>query len=539
MKKIFLVISAAALMFVGCKKENPAPTTSFVLTDAMIQVNGLTEDCLTVVNAAAKTVTIEVAYADKVQLKALDVRFTELPSGVKADNFTFDFSTGATKTVKFTEGEASVEYVFSASAAQPEPKLVSATLNGVAVAGGTAKLKGSADLTKVEFKFEVSPAGTKVLVGQNEIKDGDEIDFSDKLNGVTFTLKCEDVEKTENIKVVTTGISSIERVWGHYVKPETTTDDWYGTAVDASGWERNITMDDKYVYMVKAGGPGVYAINIADGTVAKKLSVEDYVKGGVHSSSSAQVMNNGTSSVLLVSNMVNAANSILRIHAWDDIDSKPRQVLAYTLTEAHRFGDKFTVEGNWQKGRIIFYDYTSATERCAAVFTVNAGVIEPKPEIVKLGAISGNNIAGLYKFSDTEYIWAGTGAYPIVYGVSGSTFTSKYVCNDGARFSQPVLDVNFFTFNEQKYMVYARLLNAYQDGAIRFQEINYDTLAESMEKIDTSTDRQLGLGDPEKQGVTAIKNGNGCGACAVREINGEIYVAGCVMGAGVSVFKVK
>lgn len=109
MKKIFLVISAAALMFVGCKKENPAPTTSFVLTDAMIQVNGLTEDCLTVVNAAAKTVTIEVAYADKVQLKALDVRFTELPSGVKADNFTFDFSTGATKTVKFTEGEASVE----------------------------------------------------------------------------------------------------------------------------------------------------------------------------------------------------------------------------------------------------------------------------------------------------------------------------------------------------------------------------------------------------------------------------------------------
>ena len=436
MKKIFLVISAAALMFVGCKKENPAPTTSFVLTDAMIQVNGLTEDCLTVVNAAAKTVTIEVAYADKVQLKALDVRFTELPSGVKADNFTFDFSTGATKTVKFTEGEASVEYVFSASAAQPEPKLVSATLNGVAVAGGTAKLKGSADLTKVELKFEVSPAGTKVLVGQNEIKDGDEIDFSDKLNGVTFTLKCEDIEKTENIKVVTTGISSIERVWGHYVKPETTTDDWYGTAVAASGWERNITMDDKYVYMVKAGGPGVYAINIADGTVAKELSVEDYVKGGVHSSSSAQVMNNGTSSVLLVSNMVNAANSILRIHAWDDIDSKPRQVLAYTLTEAHRFGDKFTVEGDWQKGRIIFYDYTSATERCAAVFTVNAGVIEPKPEIVKLGAISGNNIAGLYKFSDTEYIWAGTGAYPIVYGVSGSTFTSKYVCNDGARFSQ-------------------------------------------------------------------------------------------------------
>lgn len=354
MKKIFLVISAAALMFVGCKKENPAPTTSFVLTDAMIQVNGLTEDCLTVVNAAAKTVTIEVAYADKVQLKALDVRFTELPSGVKADNFTFDFSTGATKTVKFTEGEASVEYVFSASAAQPEPKLVSATLNGVAVAGGTAKLKGSADLTKVEFKFEVSPAGTKVLVGQNEIKDGDEIDFSDKLNGVTFTLKCEDVEKTENIKVVTTGISSIERVWGHYVKPETTTDDWYGTAVDASGWERNITMDDKYVYMVKAGGPGVYAINIADGTVAKELSVEDYVKGGVHSSSSAQVMNNGTSSVLLVSNMVNAANSILRIHAWDDIDSKPRQVLAYTLTEAHRFGDKFTVEGDWQKGPSSF-----------------------------------------------------------------------------------------------------------------------------------------------------------------------------------------
>ena len=555
-------MSAALVLFAACEPA-PTPEVSFTLTNDNVEVAGLTADALVVVDAAAKTAAIEVAYADKAQLQALQVNFVGIPSDVTVENFTFDFSTGATKEVAVSQNGATDTYVFSATCASPEPKFVTMSLvpskltkdeSGAevyvpagaeaAVAGGTAKLKGSANLSVVAFNYTVSPANTKVLVDGQEIASGAILDFSDKVNGVTFTLKCEEVEETANVKVVTTGFSSIERVWGKYVKPVTTDANWYdleATGIGGAGNYRNVAMDAKYVYLPKAGGPEVAVIDAKTGDFVKKLDVTG-IEGGTHTTSSVQLADNNGSSVVLVANLAMNANAHLKVYAWSDLDKAPAVALDYTITEAFRFGDKFQFEGTWAKGRLIFVSFSGNADRTAAIFDVKNGVVNAEPTLVKIGTVakSGNSICGLYKYSDTEYMWAGSGDLFATYSASGTTFTQNYQCADGGSFSHPMHDVHFITYNEQKYAVYARLLNSYCDGAVRFMELNGDSLLSSMQNADVTTDKQVALGDPTEPFVTADKNANGCGACDVYQAaDGTTYVVGFVTGAGLSMFQLK
>ena len=555
-------MSAALVLFAACEPA-PTPEVSFTLTNDNVEVAGLSADYLVVVDAAAKTAAIEVAYADKDQLQALQVNFVGVPSDVTVENFTFDFSTGATKEVAVSQNGATDTYVFSATCASPEPKFVTMSLvpskkttndageevyvaagAEAAVAGGTAKLKGSANLSVVAFNYTVSPANTKVLVDGQEIASGAIVDFSDKVNGVTFTLKCEDVEETANVKVVTTGFSSIERVWGKYVKPVTTDANWYdleATGIGGAGNYRNVAMDAKYVYLPKAGGPEVAVIDAKTGDFVKKLDVTG-IEGGTHTTSSVQLADNNGSSVVLVANLAMNANAHLKVYAWSDLDKAPAVALDYTITEAFRFGDKFQFEGTWAEGRLIFVSYNGNADRTAAIFDVKNGVVNAEPTLVKIGTVakSGNSICGLYKYSDTEYMWAGSGDLFATYSASGTTFTQNYQCADGGSFSHPMHDVHFITYNEQKYAVYARLLNSYCDGAVRFMELNGDSLLSSMQNADVTTDKQVALGDPTEPFVTADKNANGCGACDVYQAaDGTTYVVGFVTGAGLSMFQLK
>ena len=561
MKKIFAALSAALVLFAACEPQE-TPTVSFALTSDNVEVAGLTADALVVVDAAAKTAAIEVAYADKAQLAALEVNFVGIPSDVTVENFSFDFSAGATKEVAVSQNGATDTYVFSASYASPEPKFVTMSLvpskkttdeNGeevyvaagaeAAVAGGTAKLKGSANLKVVAFNYTVSPADTKVLVDGQEIASGAILDFSDKMNGLTFTLECDGVQESANVKVVTTGFSSIERVWGRYIKPETTEANWFGEPVAAENGStyRYAAMDGKYVYLPKAGGPEVNVIDAMTGNFVKQLDVTG-IDGGVHKTSSVQVADNNGSSVVLVANLVNAKDSHLKVYAWSNLDAAPAVALDYVLPEAYRFGDKFQFEGTWAEGRLVFVSYAGAADRPVAFFDVKNGVVNAEPTIVNIGEVGnkGNSISGLYKYSDTEYMWAGTGALFATYNVSGNTFTQSYVCTDGGSYSHPMHDVHFITYNEQKYAIYCRLLNGYQDAAVRFMELNAETLKASVESADVTTDKQVALGDPEKEYVTALKNGNGCGTCDVYvAADGTVYVLGYAPGAGMSMFKLK
>lgn len=549
MKKLFCLLTVSALFFSACtEKDEPAPSLGFALTNEMIQVEGLSQDYIVVVDNQAKTVEIEVAYEDAAELAALTVNIVDLPEGASASpaTSTFNYSDGATQAITLSNNGANVTFTVSATVGDPNPHFISATLNSVPATDGTAKMSGATDLTAVVFEYEVSPAETKVFVGDTEVASGDPVDFSDKINGVTFTLKCGEISNTENIKVVTTGIGSVERVWGHYVQPKNTTDDWFGTKVAATGWERTIDMDDNYIYMGRAANDankGCYAISISDPSNVIEMKTNYAAVGGVHQTSCARVIDNNGSSMVLLCNMANAKDSHLYVYAYSSVDAEPQTVLDWVYPDAIRLGDRFTVEGDWQSGRLIFFNWQATTPRNAYVFNISNGKINATPEIINLDTTLGNlgQIGCLYRYSSTEYMWAGVGgvdAYPSVYSVNGNTFTQSLKLSNELGFTYPMHGIGFFTFNGQNYMSFVRLENSFKDATLRIMELNYDTLKESIEKNNISTNVYVqGLGDPDEYGITAGSNGNGLGDAVVREINGEIYIAAMAQGAGVSLFK--
>ena len=558
MKKILFAFAAAVALFASCNQNDDTPVVEFALTDQMVAVgNENVSDANIIVDGT--NVYIEIPYENKAELAALEVIFENLPEGVAVEDLTFDFSQGATTQVTFTKQSTDFVYTVSAVAAQPNPRFskVELTYAGAdaasleddvtSVAGSdlVVKFKSGTALNALKLAYEVLPAGTKVYKDGVEVAQNAVIDFS-ATDGVKFTLKCETVEKEYTVKAVTTGISTITRLWGRYGKPETVEANWYDletTGIGGLGNYRNVAMDANYVYMPKAGGPEVNVINAKTGEFVKQLNV-DGIAGGVHQTSAVQVADNAGSSVVLVSNLVNAKDSHLKVYAWTDLNAAPTVALDYVLPDAYRFGDKFQLEGNWTSGRLVFVSYAGTADRPVAIFDINAGVINPEPTIVKIGNVAkaGTSIGGLYRYSDTEYVWAGTGDLLVTYNVANGAFTQNYVCADGGRFSHPMHDLNFFTFNDQNYVAYARLLNRYYDGAIRFQEVNSATIAETMTSVDTSKDKQFILGDPDpkKPYVTAESNGNGCAGCDVYQAaDGTTYVVGLVTGSGLSVFELK
>ena len=528
------------LSLLACKREDPV--FSLTLSNANVKVSNLSQDYLVQVDNNAKTIYIEVDYLDKAELSALAVEIVGLPADAAANpaKSTFNYASGATQKVKITQGVTSAEYAISAAAAAPQPHFVSVKLNGVDVVDGSAKLKGSADLTTVSVEFVVSPANTIVKVGGEVIASATEeapnaIDFSDKLNGVKFTLVCDDVTKEETIKVVTTGINKVNRLWGRYVKPVTDgADAWWSEVIPASDQSmRTMAMDDKYIYLAKTNKT-LYAVSITDPTKTKAMDMGDYAAGGVFGSCALASMEDGNGGyVTLLSNMVNSTASEFVIWKWDSVDGKPTKVLSYHLPEAARIGDQMSVEGTWKDGKIRFHDFTS--QQAAYVFTVSNGVINTTATKVSYDAKQGNWSA-IYKYDDTQYIGGGPGAKSRLFTISGSTATTQLEL-PGAYFGTPLHGIRFFTFNEQEYMSYVVLRNSYQDGQLRITELNGETLKASLETPGATW--RFGLGDPVENDITAEKNGNGLGNSILRTIGGKIYISAYVPGAGLSVFTIE
>ena len=223
MKKItFFAALAAAAAVLSCnpdeKPNDQKPEeVKFSLSENNIQISGLEKEYVVNVDNAKAAVDIYADYLDADNIKALDISFTGLEEGVTvAYEQVFNYAQGSQK-VTFTKKEKEFVYSFSVTLGEPSPEFTSLSVAGVAVAGGEVKLSSAVKLAECVVEFAVSPAETKVFVDNAEIESGDPVDFSDKVNGVTFTLKCASVTKEVNVKAVTTGISSVVRVWGHYV----------------------------------------------------------------------------------------------------------------------------------------------------------------------------------------------------------------------------------------------------------------------------------------------------------------------------------
>ena len=591
MKKLFAILAAALTVFAlaACDPENPntpdnpdnpnnpdsgkTEIPALTLTAANIDVTGLEGDYLAVVDNAAKTIKISLEYADKENARALTVVVENLPEGFTTEyQKTFNYANGATQTVTFKYGEEkAAEYVISVVIGAADPKFTSLTVGGVNAISGTVRFSGATALGKLEVLFTVDPEETVVKVGDDVVSSGDSLSFSDKLNGVTFTLTCGEAVNTINVKAVTSGIASIERVWGHYSHAVTKpydNDDWFTNVVKPAGdnWLRTVAMDDQYIYLpyhgsIKTGensfyAPGAYVLSLTDGTLVDTLSTKgmgDLEAGetrATHLCSAMRTIKDGSSERILQCNLTAAKGQFLKVWTWADKDSDPTLALKYDVSGA-RYGDKFEVLGDWQNGKLVFLAKDGNPGK-ALIFSVKNGVIDATPTVISLEKLPSANYGGNLSYcSETEVIACmPVGGGPVVYSVSNGTYT-KQVEGSTSVFGSYDQSFRFFSFNDQKYLAFVRVEGSFLDGCLGVIPVIAETIAGEIQSLNDDAaagispkgffiKKGFGLGDPVEYPITGYKQINGNADCVVREIGGETYIcAVSSCGAGISLFKLK
>lgn len=523
--------------------DNKIP--ALTLSAANIDVSGIDGECMPVIDNAAKTIKLMLEYGDKENTKALTVNFLNLPEGFTTEyQKTFNYADGATQTVTFKYGEQkAAEYVISVEVGAADPKFLTLTVGGLDAMGGEVRMASAASLSHLPVEFTVDPEDAIVTVGGNEIASGDELDFTDVLNGVTFTVSLGEASKTHKVIVITSGIRKAERVWAHYAQPKTVEDDWFQTVVtdipfSGKYWLRSCAMDDKYVYLAQHQGAAypAYVLSLADGSLVGRLNIEG-VSVGTHQLSCIRTIPDGDGGYKILQCNLQAGTAALKVYKWDNKDAKPSVALEYTNSDGHRLGDKMEVSGTWKNGQISFVT-SNATPRKVYVFTITNGTVSATPTVIPLSDYTAGSYGQIYKYSDSEFVISVAGARPKIYTVSGATVTAGDDF-DSNIFSATDEGFNFFTFSDQKYMAFARLTGDLCDCSLRIIALNGENLTAAIKAIDGKNVFTYGLSDPNEFPISGYKSGNSLCDCTVREVGGETYIVAMSEGAGVSCFKLE
>ena len=584
MKKVFMAVAAVMMLFAACKpsEQNPSgdpskdaskdpsespvvnpsddpsgEAVSVVLQRRNIDVAG-DFDYDVLINEADKLVTVVIAYADADEAKALDVEFISLPSGVVADYVNpYDYSNGKTQEIVFkkngsTDSSKWDKWTLGVEVLAEVPHLTSLTVEGMDILGDdvTLTFPNGMDLTGLIVTYTVSPEGSKVLADGVQIQSGDAVDFSDQLNGVTITV--EGGDESYVIKAKTSGINKITRVWGHYLNPVTVEDNWYSDVLGfdwsvKENWDRNVAIDDQYVYLAAtesndgAGGvlAKIWAINISNDNEVIALTIPEDIPAQ-HKTAGLAVAPDGSGTRLLFSTMAMSDAHRFQVYSYTSPTAAPERVLDVPYGSiGERIGDRITFFGTWQKGEICAVSFAGA----AYLFPVDNGKVSEsfiKCDLKNGGLTTavGGNGTKLVKYSETEYLWCGTGR-PLVLRREGNTFTQELLQEEG--FPSPSHGFSFFEVGGEKYAAFAARVNSYTSAEIRVFGLYYETLAESLEKNTISEHSwKFGLGDPDVDSNNAkagLKDSNGIADTAARTIDGTLYLVGVGCGAGISLFK--
>ena len=584
--KLFLMLFAFVGLvggFTSCKTEEPANPNN-ILAENMITAKGVA-DIQVVLDNKAKTIDISIPYEAKDSISKLTLLFNDLPAGAMVTPLSEvkDFSSNKRHnyTVTFQDGEVKV-YSVGVTFAGLQPKFTKLTLNGIQVKleNGVwiAQLLASEDLKVVKLAYTTNELTTGAITVKIKNTDNDDYvaldttavnnkyNFEDKLNGRKFKLEFNGTSNIVTVKVVTSGYTKISTVWQTFANFGSP--DFYGfkalsgtspaTVVPASpstdSWDRNIAMDDNYIYIARgnkhmsaeAANPPIYP---AYGVIAIKISDKSAKlldRTGMYTTGETGLGAHGTTDVNIIGgkivacNLANAANNVLKVFVWNNVDAAPSLLFSYNVGAAPspRLGDKFTFEGDLTNGKLRFFDY-NANNRYYE-FTITAGVVNTTPTIVTVPGIlepsTGTTAGGIYKFSPTEYMFSGTGKQAVVF--NPVTLTSTYK-TPGAVFPSSQVGDAFFTFNDKNYLAYLYATDSFKRWVVTVRPLDYPTLAESLEKISTKA-TYINISGTAYTDISNVVNGNGTGKIYYHKTSaGVVYLVAVASNQGVSLLKVE
>lgn len=584
-KNLFALVALlviATISFTSCKPEEVSNPNN-ILAENMITLLDIT-GIQVVLDNKGKTIDISIPFESKEMITKITVLFNDLPAGamVAPLNTIKDFSNNQRQnyTVTFQDGEVKV-YSVGVTYGSLQPKLTTIKLNGVAAVleNGIyiAQLLASEDLKAVRIAYLTNDPAVTVKIKNTDNEDYVTLDtlstsatakynFEDKANGRKLKLEFGGVASIVTVKVRTSGYTKITKVWQTFANFGTA--DFYGvtalagtspaavvpTAPGTDAWDRGIAMDDNYIYIARGnkhiqaetGTPPIYP---AYGIIAVKISDKSAKlmnRTGMYTVEETGRGAHGTTDVnviggkIVACNLANAANNILKVFVWDNVDAAPSLLLSYNVGVAPspRLGDKFTFEGDLTNGKLRFVDYSGNNRYYE--FTITGGVVNPTPTIVVVPGIfspsTGSTAGGIYKFSTTEYMFSGSGKQAVVFNPVTQVVTHT---TSSAVFPVSEIGDAFFKFNDKNYMAYIFQKNTGFNWALRIRPLDYSTLAESLEKISVKS-LDINLSGLAADDMSLVANGNSTGKVYVHTTSGGItYILALASNQGFGLFKVE
>lgn len=344
----------------------------------------------------------------------------------------------------------------------------------------------------------------------------------------------------------------IATVWEKKSTGSTAWNTYYG---GTAGTDRNIAMDDDYVYIAENSGTAkLWAINRTDATDVKAVNVTG-VTGGTHLLACPRIfpntdpLINGGKDVLICSNLTRGGEEP-KLYLWlDGIDSAPTAMTLVTSATGAWYGDVFTVYGTLQNG-ILLFDKVGGTDANGIVtfnFTGTVGAKNYLSKRVKFNDAFGshNNPCAYYPFPGTigEGIYS-PGRSTEARGQS-AVVTGDFFADGNAAFTVAltglgyaegrngfVLGYNYIEWKGKRYVIYGKQPNKTQ-GYVYVLEGSSATTWSSI----ASTAEVRFRRDMVREEGCSLESANSGMDVTARVIDGEVYIAVQKQNIGCAVYK--
>ena len=375
-----------------------------------------------------------------------------------------------------------------------------------------------------------------------------------KDNNVTKEVKIWDQSGISNVKEPVK-VLTVERVGGMYP-----TNKWPTNIGLVANADRTAAMDEQYIYVANVGADkcGIKAISLADPTKVTDVNVTG-VDGGYFKTSCVRTIYNPSTKkhILLASSMAMEADQKLVIYAWENgINNAPTVLVTMNNAAKRRFGDFFTIEGNWEKGQLWFRNFYNGTVEDGCNVTgafpiANGKITQTWMNGFRLGYGGSVGMGSLYIYPGSGYGMLVTDAIGMIFDVNNGPGGIEWSNGKDVSYYKRIFGVTPFEYNGEKYIAYIKM-GKYtgEDNAARSRLKIIKDLGTGDKFMQSITDDdikfefpiQIGIDNPtaadfDKVCEGATYSGNTMANLSVIPIGNAVYIMAHHQNVGISVFK--
>ncbi len=321
-----------------------------------------------------------------------------------------------------------------------------------------------------------------------------------------------------------------------------------------AGSDRNIAMDDEYVYIAESTATAkLWAISISDPSVVKEVNVEGVEGGGAHALTCPRVVKNTDANVnggkdVLICCSLTRGGVDPKLYMWNNgIDSAPKAITLKTWATGAWYGDTFTVFGTLQDG-VLFFDKTGGENANGVVTFVLKGVPGDTMSLLgrlkfvdKLGSHGG--VCAYYPYPDN----INTGVYSPGRGVEarGQNVVATGNLKGEGGFDVTltpldydegtngyVLGYNFIEWHGKRYVIYGNQ----SSNKVGYVRVRQGELTDSWANI-ASLGTRLYRRDLQGADGCTLTSGNSAMDITARVIDGDLYFAAQKQNIACGVYK--